>query len=85
MAIRKPSIPERILSEMIQELPEEIVESTKEYLKNPIAVPEGREELGGLQSRVVMKTGLSDFLFGWEEGNPELQEREREWGLQLYI
>ncbi|KAK9277277.1 hypothetical protein L1049_006817 [Liquidambar formosana] len=67
---RKLSRPERILREIvsgsipevaqiIQELPDETVELTKEYLKNLITMPEKREELGGLQNRLVRRSDLT--------------------------
>lgn len=66
---RKLSRPERILREIvsdsvplmaqiIQELPNETVESTKEYLKNIIAAPE-KEELVDLQNRLERRSDLT--------------------------
>lgn len=67
---RKLSRPERILREivsesvpvvaqMIQELPDETVESTKEYLKKLSATPEKRNELAGLQKRLERRSDLT--------------------------
>ncbi|KDP38165.1 hypothetical protein JCGZ_04808 [Jatropha curcas] len=67
---RKLSRPERILREIvsesipvmaqiIQELAEETLESTKEYLKNLILMPEKREELAGLQNRLERRSDLT--------------------------
>ncbi|KAK2988589.1 hypothetical protein RJ640_011559 [Escallonia rubra] len=67
---RKLSRPERILREIvaesiptmaqiIQELPEETVESTKEYLKNIITATEKRDELVGLQKRLERRSDLT--------------------------
>lgn len=66
---RKLSRPERILREIVsesipvmaqivQELSEEVVESTKEYLRNVITTPEKRDELVSLQNRLARR---SDF------------------------
>ncbi|KAE8710124.1 Protein OBERON 3 [Hibiscus syriacus] len=67
---RKISRPERILLEivsesipavalMMQELPDETLELTKEYLRNLIATPERKEELVGLQSRLQTRSDLT--------------------------
>nr|XP_043607906.1 protein OBERON 3-like [Erigeron canadensis] len=67
---RKLSRPERVLREVvsesiqtmaqiIQELPEETFESTKEYLKKLISVPEKRDELVGLQLRLERRSDLT--------------------------
>lgn len=67
---RKISRPEKILLEIVsesipamaqimQELPEETLESTKEYLRNLIGTPERKEELVGLQSRLERRSDLS--------------------------
>ncbi|PWA78671.1 hypothetical protein CTI12_AA212510 [Artemisia annua] len=67
---RKPSRPERILREIVsesiptmaqitQELPEETFESTKEYLKKLISVPERRDELVRLQLRLERRSDLT--------------------------
>ncbi|XAR63706.1 hypothetical protein NMG60_11023741 [Bertholletia excelsa] len=67
---RKLSRPERILreivsesipimSQIIQELPDETVDSTKEYLKNLIGMPEKREELVSLQHRLERRSDLT--------------------------
>ncbi|KAK9074908.1 hypothetical protein SSX86_003227 [Deinandra increscens subsp. villosa] len=64
------SRPERILKEMVsesiqtmaqitQELPDETFESTKEYLKKLISVPEKRDELVGLQLRLERRSDLT--------------------------
>lgn len=66
--LKKPSKPERILREivmesipvtaqMIQELPEETIESTKEYLKNLII--DKRDEFAGLQNRLERRSDLT--------------------------
>ncbi|XP_076939335.1 protein OBERON 3-like [Bidens hawaiensis] len=67
---RRVSRPERILREVVsesiqtmalitQELPEETFESTKEYLKKLITVPEKRDELVGLQLRLERRSDLT--------------------------
>ncbi|GMI87485.1 TITANIA 1 [Hibiscus trionum] len=67
---RKISRPERILLEiisesipavaqMIQELPDETLELTKEYLRNLIATPERKEELVRLQTRLERRSDLT--------------------------
>ncbi|XP_059649804.1 protein OBERON 3 [Cornus florida] len=68
---RKLSRPERILRELVsesipvmaqivQELPDETLESTKEYLKNLIAAPEKKDELVGLQKRLERRSDLTN-------------------------
>ncbi|XVE91837.1 hypothetical protein REPUB_Repub01dG0045900 [Reevesia pubescens] len=67
---RKISKPERIIREIVsesipamaqimQEMPEETLESTKEYLRNLIATPEKKEELLGLQNRLERRSDLT--------------------------
>ncbi|KAL4301834.1 hypothetical protein GQ457_10G028250 [Hibiscus cannabinus] len=67
---RKISRPERILLEivsesipavaqMMQELPDETLELTKEYLRNLIAAPERKEELVGFQTRLRRRSDLT--------------------------
>ncbi|XWS69469.1 hypothetical protein CRYUN_Cryun04dG0181700 [Craigia yunnanensis] len=67
---RKISRPERILREIVsepipamtqimQELPDETLELTKEYLRNLIATPEKKEELVGLQNRLERRSDLT--------------------------
>ncbi|XVF43458.1 hypothetical protein PTKIN_Ptkin02bG0041500 [Pterospermum kingtungense] len=67
---RKVSRAERILREIVsesipaiaqimQELPEETLELTKEYLRNLIAMPEKKEELMGLQNRLERRSDLT--------------------------
>ncbi|KAL3510342.1 hypothetical protein ACH5RR_029743 [Cinchona calisaya] len=67
---RKVSRPERILREIvsesvpvmaqiIQELPEETIESTKDYLRNLIAKSERKDELMGLQNRLDRRSDLT--------------------------
>uniref|UniRef100_A0A251S753 Uncharacterized protein n=1 Tax=Helianthus annuus TaxID=4232 RepID=A0A251S753_HELAN len=67
---RKLSRPERILREIVsesvqtmaqitQELPDETFESTKEYLKKLITLPEKRDELVGLQLRLLRRSDLT--------------------------
>ncbi|OVA03865.1 Protein OBERON [Macleaya cordata] len=67
---RKLSRPERILREIVsesipvmaqifQELPDDTIESTKEYLKNLIRMPEKREEFAGLQNRLERRSDLT--------------------------
>ncbi|CAL5339081.1 unnamed protein product [Camellia sinensis] len=51
------SIP--VMSQVIQELPDETIESTKEYLKNLIATPVRREELVSLQNRLERRSDLT--------------------------
>lgn len=68
--IRKLSRPERILREIVtestpvmaqivQELPDETLSSTKEYLMNLISMPEKKEELMGLQKRLERRSDLT--------------------------
>ncbi|XP_009781158.1 protein OBERON 3 [Nicotiana sylvestris] len=68
---RKISRPERILREIVsesiplmaqivQELPDETVESTKEYLRSLIATPERKDELVGLQNRLHRRCDLTN-------------------------
>ncbi|KAA8532426.1 hypothetical protein F0562_032459 [Nyssa sinensis] len=67
----KLSRPERILREIvsesipvmaqkIQELPDETVESTKEYLKSLLTTPQKIEELVGLQNRLERRSDLTN-------------------------
>lgn len=67
---RKLSRPERILREIvsesisvmaqiIQDLPEETLSSTKEYLKGLILKPERKDELMGLQNRLDRRSDLT--------------------------
>ncbi|KAK1423629.1 hypothetical protein QVD17_18935 [Tagetes erecta] len=67
---RKLSRPERILREIvcesvqtmaqiIQEIPDETFESTKEYLKKLITIPEKRDELVGLQLQLLRRSDLT--------------------------
>ncbi|CAN6549700.1 unnamed protein product [Malus baccata var. baccata] len=67
---RKLSRPERILREIVsesvtvmaqtvQELREEMLLSTKEYLKNLISAPEKKEELASLQNRLQRRSDLT--------------------------
>ncbi|XWS34358.1 hypothetical protein CRYUN_Cryun21dG0032400 [Craigia yunnanensis] len=67
---RKISRPERILREIVsdsipamaqimQELPDEMLELVKEYLRNLIATPEKKEELLGLQNRLERRSDLT--------------------------
>ncbi|KAK9065065.1 hypothetical protein SSX86_016448 [Deinandra increscens subsp. villosa] len=67
---RKLSRPERILREIVsesiqtmaqitQELPDEMFESTKEYLKKLISIPEKRDELVGLQLQLLRRSDLT--------------------------
>lgn len=67
---RKLSRPERILREIVtesipvmaqivQELPDETLASTKEYLKNLISMPEKKEELVGLRNRLERRSDLT--------------------------
>lgn len=67
---RKLSRPERILREIVsesiqtmaqitQELPDETFESTKDYLKKLISIPEKRDELVGLQLRLERRSDLT--------------------------
>ncbi|KAL0446691.1 UNVERIFIED_CONTAM: protein OBERON 3 [Sesamum latifolium] len=69
--VRKLSRPERILREIvsesipamaqvIQELTDETIESTKEYLKNIIDNPERKDELVGLQKRLERRSDLTN-------------------------
>ncbi|CAL0306042.1 unnamed protein product [Lupinus luteus] len=68
--IRKISRPERIIREIvsesitamavtIQELTDEVIESTKEYLKNLIEKGEKKEELVSLQNRLERRSDLT--------------------------
>ncbi|KAI3729720.1 hypothetical protein L6452_18384 [Arctium lappa] len=67
---RKLSRPEKILREIVsesiptmaqitQELSEETIESTKDYLKKLISIPEKRDELVGLQLRLERRSDLT--------------------------
>ncbi|WOH07582.1 hypothetical protein DCAR_0727014 [Daucus carota subsp. sativus] len=67
---RKLSRPERIIREIVsesvpvmahivQELSDEVIESTKEYLKSVIATPQKRQELLSLQNRLAGRSDLS--------------------------
>ncbi|GMJ09629.1 TITANIA 1 [Hibiscus trionum] len=67
---RKISRPEKILCEIMsesivsmaqtmQELPEETLELTKEYLRNLISTPEKKVELVGLQNRLETRSDLT--------------------------
>ncbi|PSS26817.1 Protein OBERON like [Actinidia chinensis var. chinensis] len=51
------SIP--VMSQIIQELPDETLELTKEYLKNLIATPERKEELVSLQNKLEKRSDLT--------------------------
>ncbi|KAH7516231.1 hypothetical protein FEM48_Zijuj10G0113300 [Ziziphus jujuba var. spinosa] len=68
--VRSLSRPERILKEIVtesvpvmaqivQELPDETLVSTREYLKNLISMPEKKQELMSLQSRLERRSDLS--------------------------
>nr|GLL32843.1 protein OBERON 3 [Ipomoea trifida] len=68
---RKLSRPERILREIvsesvpvmaqiIQELPDETLESTKEYLRGLVTMPDKKEELASLQYRVERRSDLTN-------------------------
>ncbi|XP_061990170.1 protein OBERON 3 [Rosa rugosa] len=68
--VRKLSRPERILREIVsesipvmapvvQELPEETLLSTNEYLRNLISMPEKKEELVSLQKRLERRSDLT--------------------------
>lgn len=68
--IRKLSRPERIIKEIvsesipamastIQELTDEVIASTKEYLKNLIEKPDKKEELVSLQNRLERRSDLT--------------------------
>ncbi|KAI3431200.1 uncharacterized protein J3R85_007929 [Psidium guajava] len=67
---RKLSRPEKIVREIVlesiplmaqtvQELSEEVLESTKEYLRTLVAAPERAEELAGLQKRLNKRSDLT--------------------------
>ncbi|XP_056165692.1 protein OBERON 3 isoform X2 [Syzygium oleosum] len=67
---RKLSRPEKIIREIVldsipimaqtvQELSEEVLESTKEYLRTLVAAPERVEELAGLQKRLDKRSDLT--------------------------
>lgn len=68
--IRKVSRPERLIREIVlesvpamaltfQELTDEAITSTKEYLKNLIDTPEKKDELVGLQNRLERRADLT--------------------------
>ncbi|CAM8876466.1 unnamed protein product [Rhodiola kirilowii] len=68
--INKISRPERILweivsesvpvmTQIVQELTSEVVESVKEYLKNLIVVPDKKKEMGSLQSKLERRSDLT--------------------------
>uniref|UniRef100_A0A6N2M240 OBERON-like protein n=1 Tax=Salix viminalis TaxID=40686 RepID=A0A6N2M240_SALVM len=48
-----------VMAQNIQEVAEETLESTKEYLKNLIAMPEKRDELVGLQNLLERRSDLT--------------------------
>ncbi|CAK7326849.1 unnamed protein product [Dovyalis caffra] len=48
------------MAQIIQEVAEETLDSTKEYLKNLIAMPEKRDELVGLQNRLERRSDLTN-------------------------
>ncbi|KAK7399903.1 hypothetical protein VNO78_11098 [Psophocarpus tetragonolobus] len=68
--VRKLSRPERIVREIvsesipvmaltIQELADDVISSTKEYLKNLIEKPDKKEEMVGLQNRLERRSDLT--------------------------
>ncbi|XP_057478732.1 protein OBERON 3-like [Actinidia eriantha] len=68
--VRRISGPERIIrevvsesiplmSQIIQDLPDETLESTKEYLKNLIATPERKEDLVSLHNKLERRSDLT--------------------------
>ncbi|KAL8142101.1 hypothetical protein V2J09_015133 [Rumex salicifolius] len=48
-----------VVSQVFQELPDETVQSIKEYLRNLIAAPEGKDELNSLQNRLEHRSDLT--------------------------
>ncbi|KAL0541801.1 hypothetical protein IC582_021862 [Cucumis melo] len=48
-----------IMSQIVQELPEETLSSIKDYLKDLIAMPEKRDELSSLQKRLERRSDLT--------------------------
>ncbi|KAI7748494.1 hypothetical protein M8C21_009376 [Ambrosia artemisiifolia] len=93
---RKVSRPERILREIvsesvqtmaliIHELPEETFESTKEYLKKLITVPEKRDELVGLQLRLERRSDLTSETLSKANRNQVLLLVSIRMGLESYL
>lgn len=93
---RKLSRPERILREIVsesiqtmaqivQELPDETMESTKEYLKKLILVPEKRDELVGLQLRLERRSDLTSETLSKANKNQVLLLVSIRMGLESFL
>ncbi|KAI3723704.1 hypothetical protein L2E82_35461 [Cichorium intybus] len=92
----KPSRPERILreivsesistmSQIIQELPEETLESTKDYLKKLISIPEKRDELVRLQLRLERRSDLTNESLSKANKNQVLLLVSIRTGLETFL
>lgn len=93
---RKPSRPERILrdivsesiqtmAQIIQELPDETLESTKDYLKKLILVPERRDELVRLQLRLERRSDLTSEALSKANKNQVLLLVSIKTGLETFL
>lgn len=93
---RKPSRPERILREIvsesiqtmaqiIQELPEETLESTKDYLKKLISIPEKRDELVRLQLRLERRSDITSETLSKANKNQVLLLVTIRTGLETFL
>ncbi|XP_076912017.1 protein OBERON 3-like [Bidens hawaiensis] len=96
MRSRKVSRPERILREIvsesvqtmaqiIQELSDETFESTKEYLKKLIIVPEKRDELVGLQLKLLRRSDLTSETLSKAHKNQVLLLVSIKTGLESFL
>lgn len=93
---RKPSRPERILREIVsesiqtmaqitQELPDETLESTKDYLKKLISIPEKRDELVRLQLRLERRSDLTSESLSKANKNQVLLLVSIRTGLETFL
>lgn len=93
---RKLSRPERILREVVsesiqtmaqitQELPDETFESTKDYLKKLISVPEKRDELVGLQLRLERRSDLTSEMLSKANRNQLILLVSIRMGLESFL
>lgn len=93
---RKPSRPERILREIvsesiqtmaqiIQELPEETLESTKDYLKKLISIPEKRDELVRLQLQLERRSDITSETLSKANKNQVLLLVTIRTGLETFL
>ncbi|KAJ9555758.1 LOW QUALITY PROTEIN: hypothetical protein OSB04_010372 [Centaurea solstitialis] len=90
------SRPEKILREIVsesiptmaqimQELPEETFESTKDYLKKLISIPEKRDELVGLQLRLERRSDLTSETLSKANENQVLLLVSIRMGLESFL